>query len=92
MPFNSPSEAALPDGKACRSTHAGIFACWTGPCYYERYRRYFASVEIWSSGQFPAEYQLFNCEDRTVFPTALSPLRTPMAGNRRADYVPVCVA
>ena len=59
--------------------------------YYERYRRYFTTVEIWSSEQFPAEYQLFNCEDRSGYPNAMSPLRIPMAGNRHADYVPVCI-
>jgi SAM-dependent methyltransferase len=60
--------------------------------YYERYRRHFPTIEIWDSTQFPEEFQLFNIEDRTGFPTALSPLRTPMTGDRHADFVPVCIA
>lgn len=60
--------------------------------YYERYRRHFSTVEIWDSTQFPEEFQVFNIEDRTGFPTALSPLRTPMVGDRHTDFVPVCIA
>lgn len=58
--------------------------------YFEKYRRHFGSVEIFNSEQFPAEYQLFNREDRTSFPNDVSPLKKPMAGREHRDYVPVC--
>lgn len=60
--------------------------------YFDRYRNYFRTVEIWGSSRFPEEFQLFNIEDRTVYPTALSPLRTPTPGERHEDFVPVCIA
>jgi len=47
-----------------------------GMDYFERYRRHFSEVEIWSSGQFADAFQL-HCIERA-------------GGARRADYVPVC--
>lgn len=61
-----------------------------GPDYYDRYRGHFSSVEIFSSDDFPGDYQLHKYEDRTIFPHELSPLRPPMAGERHTDMVAVC--
>lgn len=63
-----------------------------GRDYFDRYRERFARVEVWSSEQFPEKYQLFAWEDRSVWPTAECPQRPPMAGERHADFVPVCYA
>jgi len=61
-----------------------------GPDYYERYRKYFSSLETFSSIDFPEEYQLYMYEDRSVFPHELSPLRPPMVGKRHPDIAAVC--
>ncbi len=63
-----------------------------GRDYYERYRSYFTSVEIWSSAQFEGDYQLLIYEDRTGYPNSLSADRLPMPGHPHVDYVPVCIA
>ncbi len=63
-----------------------------GPDYYERYTPHFARVELHESGDFPAQHQLYVYEDRTGYPNAASPWRTPMPGERHADIVPVCHA
>lgn len=47
-----------------------------GMDYFERYRRHFAEVEIWSSSRFAGAFQL-HCIERA-------------GGARREDYVPVC--
>ena len=60
--------------------------------YFDRYRAVFAEVKLYTSDDFPAEYQLHVYEDRTAFPTSRSsPLRPPMAGARHLTYVPVCM-
>jgi SAM-dependent methyltransferase len=60
--------------------------------YFERYREYFSRVEIHTSDSFPEKHQLFIYEDRSVWPTKDCPLRSPMQGERHADFVPVCYA
>lgn len=61
-----------------------------GPDYFERYAQHFSKIEIFSSSDFPEEYQLFNYEDRTNWPTEKMPLRQAMEGEKHLDYVPVC--
>jgi len=61
-----------------------------GADYFERYQARFSRVEIWDSTRFDQKYQLYTYEDRSLFPTAKAPLRTPMEGGRHLDYVPVC--
>lgn len=63
-----------------------------GPDYFERYAEYFSKVEVFCSSDFPKEYQLFNYEDRSNWPTEKMPRRKAMAGDRHLDYVPVCFA
>jgi SAM-dependent methyltransferase len=58
--------------------------------YFEKYRKVFDRVEIYSSDSFPEKYQLFVYEDRTAWPTKECPLRPPMQGTRHSDFVPVC--
>jgi SAM-dependent methyltransferase len=60
--------------------------------YFDRYRRHFATVEVWDSKQFPSDCQLLVYEDRTGYPNPESPSRLPMPGYPHPDYVPVCVA
>ena len=60
--------------------------------YFERYRKAFGQVSVWSSSDFDERYQLHVYEDRTRYPCAISPHRTPMPGDRHPDYVPVCFA
>ena len=58
--------------------------------YFDRYRRHFERVDIFSSETLPSEFQLFVFEDRSRWPTRECPLRTPMQGEKHADIVPVC--
>ncbi len=58
--------------------------------YFDRYRVVFDEVTVIGSGDYPEEHQLFIFEDRSVYPTTVCPQRTPMAGERHSDYVPVC--
>jgi hypothetical protein len=61
-----------------------------GMDYFERYEPYFREVRRLSSELFPARYQLFVYEDRTLWPSKTSPLRPPMPGEKHLDVVPVC--
>jgi len=61
-----------------------------GPDYYDRYREYFSSLSIYSSADFPEEFQTFSYEDRSRWPTPAMPLRPPMEGERHPQTVPVC--
>lgn len=61
-----------------------------GVDYFERYKLSFAKVTVHASGEFPEKHQLFVYEDRTRWPTKKCPLRSPMVGERHADFVPVC--
>jgi len=63
-----------------------------GMDYFERYEPYFREVRRLSSESFPARYQLFVYEDRTLWPSKTSPLRPPMPGEKHLDVVPVCYA
>ncbi|MFZ5722406.1 MAG: class I SAM-dependent methyltransferase [Pseudomonadota bacterium] len=58
--------------------------------YYDRYRLFFARIDQYASDAFPFEHQVYIYGDRSQFPTAECPWRTPMAGDRHADVVPVC--
>lgn len=61
-----------------------------GVDYFDRYKEIFDNVEVWDSGQFPVEYQLYTYEDRSKFPSEFSPYRLPMDGGKFKDYVPIC--
>jgi SAM-dependent methyltransferase len=61
-----------------------------GRDYYQRYTKYFSSVEVVSSDSFSERYQPFVYEDRSGWPTSNMPLRRAMPGIRHAETVPVC--
>jgi Methyltransferase domain len=61
-----------------------------GMDYFERFERYFREVHQVSSDSFPARYQLFVYEDRTLWPSKTSPLRPAMPGEKHLEFVPVC--
>jgi SAM-dependent methyltransferase len=63
-----------------------------GPDYFEKYKKDFSRVEVYSSDSFTGRYQLFVYEDRTAWPSKDCPLRPPMPGEKHADFVPVCYA
>ena len=60
--------------------------------YFDRYRKFFASVNLFTSDDFPEQFQTYVYEDRSRYPTAKIPLRAPMPGRRHIDVVPVCRA
>lgn len=62
-----------------------------GPDYFDRYWDSFDAVQVLTSADFPDRYQLHIYEDRTAAPNAMTPYRTPMAGARHLDYVPICL-
>jgi SAM-dependent methyltransferase len=63
-----------------------------GMDYFERYEAHFRAVHRLSSESFPARYQLFVYEDRTPWPSKISPLRPAMPGERHLEVVPICYA
>ena len=63
-----------------------------GPDYFDRYRRHFSDMALYSSLDFPAEHQVFVYEDRSAWPSPQRPLAPSMAGHRHVDFVPVCYA
>jgi len=65
-----------------------VRAC--GMDYFERYERYFSKVERISSESVPNKYQPFIYEDRSLWPNAEHPLRSPMHGGKHVDVVPIC--
>lgn len=58
--------------------------------YFERYQPYFSKVVQISSDSLPSKHQLYVYEDRSRWPTATSPLRPTMQGEKFPDIVPVC--
>lgn len=58
--------------------------------YFDRYKPFFARVEVRTSDSFPEKYQTHIYEDRSVWPTKNCPLRPPMPGPRHVDAVPIC--
>lgn len=61
-----------------------------GRDYFDRYRGVFAQVDVKSSGDYPAQYQLYLYEDRSKYPTANCPYKRPEPGTRHLEFVPVC--
>ena len=63
-----------------------------GPDYYEKYKKHFARVKLFSSNDFSEEFQVFIYEDRTGWPSAQRPLARPIEGKRHSDIVAVAYA
>jgi SAM-dependent methyltransferase len=70
--------------------HEAMHVRAPGPDYFDRLRPFFASTALYSSNDFSARHQLFIHEDRTGLPSAHSPLRPAMPGEKHVDMVPVC--
>ncbi len=62
-----------------------------GRDYYQRYKKYFSSVRLFSSTDFDDRFQVFIFEDRSHWPTPDMPLRPAMQGERFPDTIPVCM-
>ena len=60
--------------------------------YFERYRKHFTQVDIYSSADFDPRYQVFIFEDRSHWPPLTMPNRPTSIGLRHFEYVPVCRA
>lgn len=58
--------------------------------YFDRYSGAFASIEIITSEDLPAENQVFIFEDRSVYPSEKVPLRPGMSGLKHEEMVPIC--
>lgn len=88
VPVVSESTIEYPEPNPSESGHVRA----PGLDYFDRYRAIFSQVEVFSSAAFPESFQLYVYEDRSIYPTKESPLRTPMAGIRHEDFMPVCHA
>ncbi len=86
VPILSPHTIEYPGPNAHEFGHVRA----PGLDYFERYRKVFGSVRVWSSRDFDPIHQLYTQEDRSRFPTRASPHRLPMLGECHPDYVPVC--
>jgi len=58
--------------------------------YFDRFRKVFQTVDMWSSADFDPLYQLFLYEDRSHWPTPTMPHRPPSIGLKHLEYVPIC--
>lgn len=61
-----------------------------GRDYFDRYGAVFKTVDLKSSRDYPAQYQLYLHEDRTMYPTENCPFKRPEPGDRHIEYVPIC--
>ena len=86
VPVVSPETIEYPAPNPFESGHVRA----PGLDYFNRYRRVFADVAVYTSADFPAEYQTYVYEDRSGFPNVNFPLRQAVAGERHLDVVPVC--
>ncbi|HET7396088.1 MAG TPA: class I SAM-dependent methyltransferase [Gammaproteobacteria bacterium] len=86
VPLVGPKTIEYPEANPHESMHMRA----PGPDYFERYKIIFDRVELFKSDDFPEQYQLFNYEDRTQYPTRQSPYRVAVQGAKHVDYVPVC--
>jgi SAM-dependent methyltransferase len=86
VPVVSPETIEYPAPSPFESDHVRA----PGLDYFDRYRRFFADVVLYTSADFPVEYQTYVYEDRSQVPNERLPLRKPMAGEKHLDVVPVC--
>lgn len=61
-----------------------------GTDYFDRYKKYFSSVEVIPSKDLPAEVQPFVYENRTKWPTKEFPYRQSSPGRFHSDFMPLC--
>lgn len=60
-----------------------------GTDYYDRYREYFSTVQLYKSTDFGEKYQVYIYQKRDNWPAGI-PLRPRVAGEKHIDIVPVC--
>ncbi|MBU0468205.1 MAG: class I SAM-dependent methyltransferase [Candidatus Omnitrophica bacterium] len=58
--------------------------------YFEKYKKHFSKVEIYSSKDFNRKYQVYIYEDRKNYSKKLMPLRQQVDGEKHEDFVPIC--
>jgi len=75
---------------ACPNPHEEDHIRCPGEDYYERYKKIFASVKVYSSNDFSKKYQTYIYQDRTKFSRQNMPLRPAVKGKKHLDFVPVC--
>lgn len=86
VPIVNPITIEYPEPNPYETMHVRA----PGPDYFNRYRKYFDSVDLYQSDDFSEKYQTFSYVDMTDVPNEKSPLRTAMNGERHSDIVPVC--
>ncbi|HIH74206.1 MAG TPA: class I SAM-dependent methyltransferase [Methanosarcina sp.] len=87
VPIVSKKTIEYPEPNPYESYHVRA----SGQDYFKKYEKYFEKVVVFSSKDFPQEYQMCIHEDRSLFPNKKAPLREPMKGNEHDDFVPVCI-
>jgi predicted SAM-dependent methyltransferase len=88
VPIVSKKTIEYPEPNPYESYHVRA----SGLDYFKKYEKHFGKVVVFSSKDFPEEYQLHIYEDRGNFPQRKKPLREPMEGEKHDDFVPVCIA
>lgn len=58
--------------------------------YFSKYQSVFRKVILRTSRHYPARFQTYAIEDRSVYPTKSMPYRNPMPGKKHMDIVPIC--
>jgi hypothetical protein len=58
--------------------------------YFDRYATAFNRVEVKSSQDYPAIFQLYIYENRASFSRDAMPFRPVVEGYKHLDYVPIC--
>jgi len=76
--------------------YGGAFECGghvraPGGDYFERLRRRFGRVELYSAADYSPRYQLSMLQPRTLWPTAGAPHLRPMQGIVFPEILPVCI-
>ncbi|MDD5069806.1 MAG: methyltransferase domain-containing protein [Candidatus Omnitrophica bacterium] len=73
----------------CNPYEEGHLRC-PGRDYYDRFKKHFSRVTIYSSRDFARNYQLYIYQDRACFPKDKMPLRPIIKGKRHSDFIAVC--
>jgi len=88
LPVPIVAEKTVEYPEPCPREHGHVRA--PGLDYFERYRKFFGRMEIFTSADASDKCQPWIFEDRSHFPAPTAPYRPPMAGFRHIDAVPVC--
>jgi predicted SAM-dependent methyltransferase len=58
--------------------------------YFSKYKSVFSKVILRTSRHYPARFQTYAIEDRSIYPTKSMPYRKPVLGKKHIDVVPIC--